>query len=89
MFTVVASTFLVTEISRRDRERDRPPRGPLDPLLTMHAQIASETFERDGQIGLKNYLDQVEDETGLDGFLFNRELQELSGRSTPAAGRTT
>lgn len=79
--------FIVTELGRRDRERDRPPRGPLDPLLTMHAQIASETFERDGQTGLKNYLDQVEDETALNGFLFNRELQELSERSTPAKAR--
>ncbi len=85
VITVIVATFIVGELSRPQRQR--PPRGPLDPLVTMHAKTAAEIFERDGPAGLNTYLEGVEEETDLSGFVFNRQLQEISGRSFPPEAR--
>jgi signal transduction histidine kinase len=79
MFTVIVGTFLVGELTRP--ERSGPPmRRQLDPALSAHAQSAAEVFENEGQTALLAYLDRLQRENNVRAFLFNEQLQELSGR---------
>lgn len=79
MITVIVGTFLVGELTRPDRSGP-PRRRPLDPALSAHAQSAAEVFEKDGQTALLTYLERVQRESNVRAFLFNEQLQELSGR---------
>lgn len=85
VITVIAATFIVGELSRPQRHRRE--HGPLDPLVAMHAKTAAEIFERQGENGLNTYLEGVEEETDLRGFVFNRQLQEIAGREVPPEAR--
>jgi signal transduction histidine kinase len=79
MITVIVGTFLVGELTRPDRSGP-PMRRPLDPALNAHAQSAAEVFEDGGQTALLTYLDSLQRENKVNAFLFNEQLQELSGR---------
>jgi signal transduction histidine kinase len=82
VFTVIFGTFLVIQLNRH--EPFRQPRTPIDPAITGYANDAAELFEREGRDGLNNYLERLQHESNIRAFLFNRQLQELSGRRMPA-----
>ena len=79
---MIAGGFIVGMLSHEDRP---PPamRRPLDQILNDYAREAVREYERGGQAGLAAYLDRVESESNVRAFLFNNQLQELSGRSGP------
>jgi two-component system sensor histidine kinase CpxA len=83
VFTVVVGTFLVSELNRPDPFQ-RPERVPIDPVVSAYAKTAADIYEQHGQSGLVGYLDRIQHESHVRGFLFNRQLQELSGRRMPS-----
>lgn len=86
MISMVLATVLVNEFLRREPPR-QAQREMGDPALVEQAKRAVATFERDGQSGLSAYMDETERRAHLRVFLFDRELNELSGRRTPFGAR--
>jgi len=82
MITVITGTFVVGELMRPDHHGPRMP-GPLEPVLAGQGQTAAELYERDGLSGLIAQLDRIQRQTDVRVFLFNEQLQELSGRLAP------
>jgi two-component system sensor histidine kinase CpxA len=83
VLTVILFTFLGGELMRHERTLHRE-RRPLDAAVDVYAKAAAEQYERGGQAALTNYLDGVQHQTGVRSFLFNSQVQELSGRRMPA-----
>ena len=83
MFTVIVGTFLVSQLARHEPFRE-PQRVPIDPAVSGYAKTAAEIYEQDGREALVAYLDRIQRESNIRPFLFNRQLQELSGRRMPA-----
>lgn len=81
--TVIVGTFVVGELTRPGRN-EPPMRRPIDPILSAYARDAAEEYERGGQTALTAYLDIVQRESNIRAFLFNSQLQELTGRRIPA-----
>jgi two-component system sensor histidine kinase CpxA len=77
--TVIVGTFIVGELLRPDPTQP-PMRRPLDQTLNEYAKQAVHAYEAGGQTALLTQLDRFERETNIRGFLFNNQLQELSGR---------
>ena len=83
MITVIGGTFLVGELARPEpfrRFHHGPPQHPVD----MHAREAADVYERFGSNGLAVYLERIESESRLNGFLFDHNLNELANRRPPA-----
>jgi two-component system, OmpR family, sensor histidine kinase CpxA len=84
--TVIVGTFLVGELMRP--EHNAPPtRRPMDQILSEYAQEAARQYEHGGQLALIAYLDRVQSESNMRAFLFNRQLQELTGRRPPPSAQ--
>lgn len=83
VITVIVGTFVVGELTRPERS-EPPMRRPIDQILSVYAQDAAEEYERGGQTALVPYLDRIERESHIRAFLFDSQLQELSGRRIPA-----
>jgi signal transduction histidine kinase len=83
VITVIVGTFVVGELTRPERS-EPPMRRPIDQILSVYAQDAAEEYERGGQTALVPYLDRIERESHIRAFLFDSQLQELSGRRMPA-----
>ena len=82
LLTVVVGTFLVGELLRP--EPFRPPmRRPINAEVNGYAKEAVEIYERDGRAGLIQYFDRIEHEAHFPLFLFDPQLNELSGRMAP------
>ena len=81
MLTMVAGTFMAGELMRPHEEP--PMHRPRDPLLAVQGQTAAELFERDGPTGMVAQLQRLQRESGVRAFLFNKQLQELSGGQAP------
>ena len=82
VLTVIVSGFIVGMLNH---ERFDPAlHKPLDQILSEYAREAAREYERGGQAALAAYLDRVESESNIHAFLFNGQLQELSGRRVPA-----
>lgn len=86
MISMVLATVLLNELMRREPPR-QAQRETGDPALVERAKAAVETYEREGQTGLIAFADQSERRGSLRVFLFDRELNELSGRRTPYGAR--
>lgn len=82
MLTVIAGTFIVGELTRP--EPVRPPPGPIEATVKNYGQDAAETYERDGQNALVQYIERIHDETGMRIFLFNSQAQSLTNHKTPS-----
>jgi two-component system sensor histidine kinase CpxA len=75
---LVIGAFLITNELTRPNEMFS--RGSLiDKYTSFIAQMASTTYEREGQPGLVNYLERVESMTGVRSRLFDEQGVELSG----------
>ena len=83
MVTVIGGTFLVGELARPEPFR-RFHHGPPPPPVEMHAREAADAYERFGSNGLAVYLERVESESRLNGFLFDDNFNELANRRPPA-----
>lgn len=83
VLTFIGLTFLAGWFASMHRA-EGPMRRPLDPLLSTYAKEAAEEFERGSQTALLAYADKVEHQSHFRVFLFNKQLQELSGRRIPA-----
>jgi len=81
MVTVIVGSFVVAELSH---PVEPPTRRPLDLILGGYAREASQEYERSGQAALVAYLDRIQRESDIRAFLFNSQLEELSGRRFPA-----
>ena len=86
MGSLVLATVIVGEIARREPPR-QPQREAADPALIESSRAAVDTYEREGKAGLISYMDQMEQNARLRVFLFDHELNELSGRRTPFGAR--
>lgn len=86
MASLVLATVIVNEFVRREPPR-QPQREAADPALVESSRIAVDTYEREGKAALINYMDRMEQRASLRVFLFDRELNELSGRRTPFGAR--
>jgi len=80
MVTVIVGTFVIGELMRPS---EPPARRPIDSILSEYAHDAAAEYERGGQTALVAYLDRIQRETNIRAFLFNSQLQELSGRRIP------
>jgi signal transduction histidine kinase len=85
VLTFIVATSIAGELMhlRFESPRHRPP----DPLLTIYGKDAAEQFERGDQAALAAYLESVQSHSSTRLFLFNSQLQELSGRNTRADAR--
>jgi two-component system sensor histidine kinase CpxA len=83
MVTVIVGTFVAGELTRPERT-EPPMRRPLDTVVSEYAKGAAEEYERGGHTALVAYLDRIQRESHIRAFLFNSQLQELSGRRLPA-----
>lgn len=81
VITVIVGTFIVVEVMRPD---EPPVRRPFDQILDGHAREAAQEYERGGQTALVTYLERIDRESHIRAFLFDSQLQELSGRRLPA-----
>src|SRR5687767_7500452 len=81
MVTVIAGSFVVGEFMRPEH----PPamRRPIETIVSEYAQVAAQEYEGGGKTALTAYLDRVQSESNIRAFLFNSQLQELSGRRIP------
>jgi two-component system, OmpR family, sensor histidine kinase CpxA len=86
MVSLVLATVIVGEFVRREPPR-QPQREAADPALVESSRMAVDTYEREGKAALINYMDQMEQRARMRVFLFDRELNELSGRRTPFGAR--
>jgi len=82
VLTVIVGTFLMIQLARH--EPFRQPHRSIDPAISGYASLAAEIYEREGGHGLSDYLEGLQHESNIRAFLFNRQLQELSGRRMPA-----
>jgi len=89
-FGAVVLTFIVlTSIAGElmhlhfDPSMHRPP----DPVLSAYAKDAAEEFEQHGQAALAAYLARVQGRSYIRLFLFDSQLQELSGVNLPPDAR--
>ncbi len=85
MASMVLATIVVQYFRFREQPR-QPQREAADPALVESSRRAVEIYEREGKAGLIGYMDQME-RGSLRVFLFDRELNELSGRRTPYGAR--
>ncbi len=81
MLTVIVGTFVVGELTRP--EPLRPPRESMNQVLKGYAETAAETYERDGQTALVEYIDRIHNQSDLHIFLFNSQAQSLSNHRMP------
>ena len=56
----------------------------MDAIVDASGREAAEQYERGGQAVLASYLDGVQRQTNVRLFLFNSQIQELSGRRMPS-----
>ena len=82
MTTVIFGTFMVGELMRP--EHSEAHRRPLNTVVSEYARGAAEEYDNGGQAALVAYLDRMQRESNLRGFLFNSQIQELSGRPLPS-----
>ena len=83
VLTMVVGTFLISQLNRHEPFR-QPPRVSIDPAITGYAKTAAEIYEQNGRDPLVTYLDHVEHESHIRAFLFNKHLQEVTGRRIPS-----
>ncbi|HKO61887.1 MAG TPA: ATP-binding protein [Pyrinomonadaceae bacterium] len=83
MITVISGTFVVGELARPEPFR-RFHHGPPSPPVEMHAREAADAYERYGSNGLAVYLERIESESRIKGFLFDDKLNELGHPHPPA-----
>lgn len=81
--TVIAGTFAMGELMRPHPEH-LPLRRQLGPILDEVGRNSADTYERGGQTALAEYLARIRREFDVRGFLFNPELEELSGQRMPS-----
>ena len=82
MFTVIAGTFAIGYLTRPEPQHQ--VRRQLEPILNEVAGKSADTYERGGQNALVDYLAHVRRESDIRGFLFNSQLEELSGQRIPS-----
>ena len=80
--TVIAGTFAIGELTRPEPQHQ--VRRQLEPILSELAQMSADTYEQGGQPALVDYLARVRQESDIRGFLFNSQLEELSGQRIPS-----
>lgn len=81
--TVIAGTFALGELMRPHPEH-QPMRHHLGPILNDVGRISAAAYEQSGQPGLNEYLSRVRREFNIRAFLFNSEIDELSGQRMPS-----
>ncbi len=86
MVSMVLATIVVQYFRFREPPR-QSQRETADPALVESSRMAVETYEREGKAALISYMDQMERRASMRVFLFDRELNELSGRRTPYGAR--
>ena len=85
MTTVIGGTFLVGELARPEPFRRFHHGPPPPPPVDLHAREAADVYERFGSNGLAVYLERIESEARVNGFLFDDNFNELANRVPPAA----
>ncbi|MDQ5845630.1 MAG: ATP-binding protein [Acidobacteriota bacterium] len=80
--TLIVGTYVVGELRRPERS-EAQLRRPFDPIFSVYAREAAETYEGGGQTALAAFLDRIQREQNIRAFLYNSQLQELSGRRPP------
>lgn len=64
--------------------RFQPARNhPVATTMAVFAETAEQSWERDGQAGLREYLDRIEQVSSINAVLFDEHGRELSGRVIP------
>jgi two-component system sensor histidine kinase CpxA len=85
VLTFIVATSIAGELMHLRFEG--PGHRPPDPILARYAKDAAEAYERGGQAALAAYLESNLSHASTRLFLFNSQLQELSGGSTGADAR--
>lgn len=83
MVFIVLAYYAVTLARLNDETRQRW----MSDQLATHARTSARTFERNGQAGLVEYLNLMEQTLAIRAFLFDQNGNELSGRVTPPEAR--
>ncbi|MCU1265614.1 MAG: hypothetical protein JWM21_1932 [Acidobacteria bacterium] len=79
---IVANVALFLSVAATRPERSNRPWRDLS-MVGSSAQKSAETYDREGQAALANYLDQFEESNGISSILFNDQGAELAGRVVP------
>src|SRR6185436_558791 len=80
---LVSLAFFIVVVTTKPEQPGPPRHEFFNNTVAVHAQAASEIFERDGQAALTGYLERVEQKTHIRAFLFTERGEEVSGRSAP------
>ncbi|HEX8070589.1 MAG TPA: ATP-binding protein [Pyrinomonadaceae bacterium] len=81
MALVIGALLLTTELTRP--RQPFPVSTGLDRAMHTYAQLAAETYERDGRAGLLKFLGEPEGGTDISFYLFDERGAELTGRAAP------
>src|SRR3989442_443077 len=79
---VLANVALFLSVAATRPERSNRPWRDLS-LVGSTAQKAAETYDREGQIALAEYLKQFQQSNGIESILLNEQGAELSGHAIP------
>lgn len=82
--TVIAGTFVIGELLRPEPGH-LPLHRHMGPILNDAARTSADTYERGGRPALLEYLGRVREESNVRGFLFNSQMEELTGQRMPSA----
>ena len=79
---VLANVALFLSVAATRPERSNRPWRDLS-LVGSTAQKAAETYDREGQTALAEYLKQFQQSNGIESILLNEQGAELSGHAIP------
>jgi two-component system, OmpR family, sensor histidine kinase CpxA len=86
MVAINIASFATGIITER---RFQPPRNhPVATTMAVFAETAARIWEREGQAGLRDYLDRVEQVSAINAVLLDQQGQELSGKGILDRGQS-
>jgi len=83
---LVGVAFVVSTVTLQNSEADSRWRSFVAAGLSLSGQSAVDAYQARGQRGLVDFFERMERRNDIRAYLYDRDLQELSGRQAPMAG---
>ncbi|MFQ5743729.1 MAG: ATP-binding protein [Acidobacteriota bacterium] len=84
---LVGAALVISTVTTQTGERSSRWRPLVGNGLALNGRFAAQIYEHEGQPGLAEFLQRLELNTRTTPFLFNEEIEELSGRSLPEGAK--
>ena len=80
---LVGTAFVISTVTTQTGERDERWQSLVAAGLALNGQRAIDVYLAEGQAGLVDYLERFERRADMNAYLFDAEMNELSGRELP------